>query len=158
MGLSFKTWKAQAGEGELAVEFQERPNSVSLGFHDTPADNQMEYSFNTSNFDGINYIGFQQGLQPIINVGPSKSASLVLNNERGELVKALHIKPPQKAASADKALIAMRNHSDAERRRRERINAHLATLRTLIPGTNKVFLFFNLLIACFINTDRKSVV
>ncbi|KAK6157565.1 hypothetical protein DH2020_011813 [Rehmannia glutinosa] len=39
---------------------------------------------------------------------------------------------------ADKALIALRNHSEAERRRRERINAHLSTLRTLIPGTNKM--------------------
>ncbi|KAL8468683.1 hypothetical protein ACS0TY_031756 [Phlomoides rotata] len=92
----------------------------------------MEYSFNSTSFDGIygNYIGFQAGLA--IN---RSSSSLVLNNERSG---ALHIKPPQKAASADKALIALRNHSDAERRRRERINGHLATLRTLIPGTNKM--------------------
>ncbi|KAH6785489.1 hypothetical protein C2S51_037944 [Perilla frutescens var. frutescens] len=88
----------------------------------------MEF-FNS--FDGIpdNYLGFQ---------GMSlSSSSLVLDNERGELVKTL-MKPGQKLADADKALIALRNHSDAERRRRERINAHLATLRTLIPGTNKM--------------------
>lgn len=86
----------------------------------------MEYSFNSSSFDG-NYIGFQLGL---VRNGAS---SLLLNNDT-----ALHITPPRKAATADKALIALRNHSEAERRRRERINAHLATLRTLIPGTNKV--------------------
>lgn len=89
-------------------------------------------------FDGIpaeNYLGFQGVVR---NIGtPSSPSSLVLDNERGELVKTL-MKPGQKLADAEKALIALRNHSEAERRRRERINGHLATLRTLIPGTNKV--------------------
>ncbi|XP_057792379.1 transcription factor bHLH30-like [Salvia miltiorrhiza] len=81
------------------------------------------------NFDGVqggNYLGFQ-GVVP--------SSSLILNNERGELM----MNPSrQKMGDADKALIALRNHSNAERRRRERINAHLATLRTLTPGTTKM--------------------
>lgn len=37
-----------------------------------------------------------------------------------------------------KALAASKSHSEAERRRRERINAHLARLRSLLPSTTKV--------------------
>ncbi|GLJ17223.1 hypothetical protein SUGI_0298370 [Cryptomeria japonica] len=37
-----------------------------------------------------------------------------------------------------KALAASRNHSEAERRRRERINTHLSTLRRLIPSRDKM--------------------
>jgi hypothetical protein len=32
----------------------------------------------------------------------------------------------------------MRIHSEAERRRRERINAHLATLRRILPDAKQV--------------------
>ena len=39
---------------------------------------------------------------------------------------------------SEKAAMALKSHSEAERRRRERINAHLATLRTMVPCTDKV--------------------
>ncbi|XP_058219596.1 transcription factor AIG1-like [Rhododendron vialii] len=76
--------------------------------------------------------------QEIIRRGSSSStSSLVLDGERGELVQAM-VRPSHKGVKAEKALEALRNHSEAERRRRERINGHLTTLRNLIPGTNKM--------------------
>ncbi|GJN06438.1 hypothetical protein PR202_ga24167 [Eleusine coracana subsp. coracana] len=39
---------------------------------------------------------------------------------------------------AEKAATALKNHSEAERRRRERINAHLSTLRGIVPCTDKM--------------------
>ncbi|KAF7140516.1 hypothetical protein RHSIM_Rhsim06G0132800 [Rhododendron simsii] len=76
--------------------------------------------------------------QEIIRRGSSSStSSLVLDGERGELVQAM-VRPSHKGVKAEKALEALRNHSEAERRRRERINGHLTTLRNLIPGTDKM--------------------
>jgi len=43
----------------------------------------------------------------------------------------------------EKAATALRSHSEAERRRRERINAHLATLRSMVPCTDKVSAFLS---------------
>ncbi|KAB5512652.1 hypothetical protein DKX38_029680 [Salix brachista] len=41
-----------------------------------------------------------------------------------------------------KSLWRLLNHSEAEKKRRARINAHLDTLRSLVPGTSKVFAAF----------------
>lgn len=62
--------------------------------------------------------------------------SLVLDSARGELVNASKMMTPKEVLEA-KAMAASKSHSEAERRRRERINSHLATLRTLLPSTTK---------------------
>lgn len=42
----------------------------------------------------------------------------------------------------DKALASLRNHKEAERRRRERINSHLSKLRNLLSCNSKVLNFY----------------
>lgn len=94
-------------------------------------------------FEG-NYFGFRGVARDINGASSASSSSLLLNNKRGEFI----MKPRQKMGDADKAnkaSIALRNHCDAERRRRERINRHLATLRTLTHGTTKVCISFSCL-------------
>lgn len=67
-----------------------------------------------------------------------KPQSLVLDGEKSELVVKAPNRAAKKNVSEEKALAALRNHSEAERRRRERINSHLATLRGLVPCNDKV--------------------
>lgn len=79
--------------------------------------------------------GFDNGVMAL--GGSALSHSLVLDSEKGELVKA-PVRVGKKGVSEAKALAALKSHSEAERRRRERINAHLTTLRGLIPLTERV--------------------
>ncbi|KAK8551487.1 hypothetical protein V6N13_119944 [Hibiscus sabdariffa] len=67
----------------------------------------------------------------------SLSRSLVLDSEKGKLVKA-PVKVGKKTVSEEKTIAALKSHSEAERRRRERINAHLDTLRNLLPCRKKM--------------------
>lgn len=69
-----------------------------------------------------------------------KSQSLVLDGQKRELVQAPAGVVKTNASEA-KAMLALKNHKEAERRRRQRINAHLATLRDLVPCTDKVTLY-----------------
>lgn len=46
----------------------------------------------------------------------------------------------------ERALAAMRNHKEAEKRRRERINSHLDQLRTLLPCNSKVRIYYYILL------------
>lgn len=68
------------------------------------------------------------------------SQALVLDDEKNELVKAQSKVAGKRVGvmSDEKALAALKSHSEAERRRRERINKHLDTLRGLVPCTDKV--------------------
>ncbi|XP_076948581.1 transcription factor bHLH106-like [Bidens hawaiensis] len=68
------------------------------------------------------------------------SQALVLDDEKNELVKAQSKVAGKRVGvmSDEKALAALKSHSEAERRRRERINKHLDTLRGLVPCTDKM--------------------
>ncbi|KAG6387126.1 hypothetical protein SASPL_152311 [Salvia splendens] len=63
--------------------------------------------------------------------------SLVLDGEKGELVKACGRVGRKRGVSETKTAEAL-SHSEAERRRRERINAHLESLRGLVPSNEKM--------------------
>ncbi|KAF5474516.1 hypothetical protein F2P56_006409 [Juglans regia] len=78
-----------------------------------------------------------KGFNGVMLGGSALSHSLVLDSERGELVKAPTI-VGKKGVSEEKALAALKSHSEAERRRRERINAHLTTLRGLVPCNERM--------------------
>lgn len=67
------------------------------------------------------------GVRVAGGVTESSSASLVLDD--GGVGRG---------APEAKTAMALKNHSEAERRRRERINSHLATLRTMVPCSDKV--------------------
>nr|QDH08946.1 transcription factor bHLH30-like isoform X1 [Cymbidium sinense] len=72
--------------------------------------------------------------------GSSSVAALILDGESGELVRApvkLEKKGGGGVADARSAM-ALKSHSEAERRRRERINGHLTTLRRMTPCTDKL--------------------
>jgi hypothetical protein len=56
-----------------------------------------------------------------------------------------------------KALAASRSHSEAERRRRQRINSHLARLRSLLPNTTKVIDRSMSLIDCLCICDCRCM-
>lgn len=57
-----------------------------------------------------------------------------------------------------KSTAACNSHSEAERRRRQRINAHLSTLRTLLPNTTKVSDAFSLSRRCKANLVARSYI
>ncbi|KAL0363454.1 UNVERIFIED_CONTAM: Transcription factor [Sesamum calycinum] len=72
--------------------------------------------------------------------GPmSVKQTLVLDGEKGKLVmKASERMGKKIVVSESKTMAALKSHSEGERRRRERINAHLATLRGLLPISGKM--------------------
>ncbi|KGN65644.1 putative transcription factor bHLH107 [Cucumis sativus] len=92
----------------------------------------MAYSYDASTSIDPFLHSLENFNRGFVRGGSILSQSLVLNGEKGELVKA-PIQASKKRVSEEKALAALKNHSEAERRRRERINSHLSTLRGLVP-------------------------
>ncbi len=78
-------------------------------------------------------------LPPTAPVGSNRAAdsgSLVIGNSQQELIDSSKV-TAQEVLDAKK-LVASRNHSEAERCRRECINSHLSTLCNLLPSSTKV--------------------
>ncbi|KAJ8761507.1 hypothetical protein K2173_001641 [Erythroxylum novogranatense] len=106
----------------------------------------VDYRYNTNSSFGSGFV--QQTLEPLSSTlgdfsallrsgSSTASQALVLDSEKGELVKTQG-RVGKKGMPEAKLLAALKSHSEAERRRRERINAHLATLRGLVPCTEKM--------------------
>uniref|UniRef100_A0ACD5VVV4 Uncharacterized protein n=1 Tax=Avena sativa TaxID=4498 RepID=A0ACD5VVV4_AVESA len=86
--------------------------------------------------------GHDHGFSPQLQLGASTS-SVLLDGGARQLDAAVHgvtdvSKRKGGGEREEKAATAMRSHSEAERRRRERINAHLATLRSMVPCADKM--------------------
>ncbi|KAL5538746.1 hypothetical protein UlMin_045461 [Ulmus minor] len=101
---------------------------------------------------------FAQFLEAEENFSHSKSSSASITNESSSSLVPWPLPPlhtststtafpfsgfpsmsiPIEGFSEDKAIAASKSHSQAEKRRRDRINAQLATLRKLIPKSDKM--------------------
>lgn len=117
-------------------------------FHDDIVNDMGSVPFadNAGLFDAFYGGGHGHGEYGLVSqLGASSTSPLVLDGAGG-LMDAAAASTEEEAPKRkgdhhrrdDKAAMALKNHSEAERRRRERINAHLATLRTMVPCSDKV--------------------
>lgn len=98
---------------------------------------QFSWSSNTHSSGFIVNSGCRGKTRNVSFSSSSSSSSLVLDSERGELVEAT-MNLPRKGVAAERNMAALKNHSEAERRRRARINAHFDTLRDILPDAKKM--------------------
>ncbi|KAH7446339.1 hypothetical protein KP509_01G052000 [Ceratopteris richardii] len=96
---------------------------------------QLQGSFPQECYSIFGASALKDSVQPYPLPVSVNGGSLVLDSARGKLVNASNM--TAKEIMEAKALAASKSHSEAERRRRERINTHLATLRTLLPSSTK---------------------
>jgi len=94
--------------------------------------------------------GHDHGFSPQLQLGASTSSVLLDGGARQQDAAVHGVTDVSKRKGGgereEKAATAMRSHSEAERRRRERINAHLATLRSMVPCADKVSAFLSSLL------------
>lgn len=100
-------------------------------------------------FDGLYGGGFGGGNGHVLDecvLGGSQqqpgasTSPVALDGGAEEMDAAASTEAPRRKGDhrPEKAAMALKSHSEAERRRRERINAHLATLRTMVPCADKM--------------------
>ncbi|RWW82776.1 hypothetical protein BHE74_00008742 [Ensete ventricosum] len=84
--------------------------------------------------DVRDFEGFSGGLGSGFGPSLASSSSLVLDSDGRKLVKVSRSgkKKGGVEVSDAKGVMALKSHCEAERRRRERINRHLATLRSML--------------------------